>query len=164
MIKYTKQELSRKRREQAELAAFLKAHPLPKGVKTVDLKYPSHREKRVYDEDFELWFITGFGWVIPTLFIRAAGRRAAAGSSHRTYAVRVDNGGGCRVGIGPHVLRRLRVYVRKVRQAALAPLIALHHQGEVQANQSRDRISTRRMRNTYRNDDVGAVTRLLRGF
>jgi len=132
-----------------------KGNVLPTGVLASDLELADYKKRdkdeslRVdYDASFDLWFITSFGWVIPTLSIAAGGQR--------TYAVAIGEGGArpakpgaqCRVGRGPHVLEQLHVYVTHGRREALAPIIALKLQGEVGANETRDRISSRRAQGT----------------
>ena len=120
---------------------------LPDGILASDLKYPSGPQ-RVWGKDFELWFVTGFGWCIPTLTIRNASRRETRGYARRTYAVRVETGTPCRIGQGPHVTARVTVYASKKREKALAKYFALQTEGESVANQMRDRISTRRLRSS----------------
>lgn len=117
---------------------------LPEGILAADLKmdYKKDSEANDYPVDrFELWYTNGFGWVIPTLLINRARRGATA---DRTYAIAVD-GRGCRVGQGPHVLRQETVYVRPSRIAALQKYLDLKTKGEINANETRDRISSRRM-------------------
>jgi len=125
---------------------------LPKGLLLSDLKYPAgndHPKDLPWNEhSFELWLIAGFGWVIPTLSISRA--------RQRTYGICVGEGGTdkrppergaqVRVGNGPHVLERHTIYVRQSRMDVLAPFLELRRTGEVGANKTRDRISTRRMR------------------
>jgi hypothetical protein len=96
-----------------------------------------------------------FGWCIPTLLIRKASRGYGYGSQqpNRTYAVSIESGSVCRIGLGPHVKHRLRVWVRKGRTEALKPLLDLLLQGQENAGIIRDRISSRR-----------AQTALRRGF
>lgn len=116
---------------------------LPKGITSADLKYPGYEEgdARNYDErSFELWFTTGFGWVIPTLDITTSGRR---GMPRRTYAVTLK-GDVVRVGQGPHVTETVTVYVRLARVEALKPFTDLRTKGLAEAGQVRDRISSRR--------------------
>ena len=117
--------------------------PLPDGVRPSDLKYPSQHAEHLYKHDFDLWYVGGtFGWVVPTLGI-SNGR---GGYAPRTYAISITNGKPCRVGLGPHVQARLKVYVTKNNEARLRPIIELRGKGEVIAHTTRDRISTRRMR------------------
>lgn len=121
---------------------------LPDGILESDLKYPSGSQ-RIWGKDFELWHVIGFGWCIPTLHIRNAPRRTEGrGLARRTYAVRIDTGTPCRVGLGPHVTARVTVYASKKRERALAKYFALLNDGASAANQIRDRISTRRMRSS----------------
>lgn len=118
---------------------------LPKEIVEKDLKYPDYRDKDQLikeweDRTFELWYTTSLGWVIPTLLIRHSRRAERA---DRTYATTLD-GKACRVGLGPHVLRRVTVYVRESRRAALQKFLDLRRSGQVTSNQIRDRISSRR--------------------
>lgn len=132
--------------------------PLPLEFKADDLEFPSYKSNSSigYDEmhklgleyddlRFELWYVANFGWCIPTLLISKAGRRRPAGTPDRTYAIMVDGGRGCRIGRGPHVTAQLTVYVTKKNIERLRKFIDLRKQGQVQANETRDRISTRRM-------------------
>lgn len=125
---------------------------LPQGILASDFKFPAsgdHPRDLPWDEQhFALWFIMGFGWVMPTLAISRRGQR--------TYAVALGEGGTdkyppkrgaqVRVGLGPHVLEQHTVYVKQSRLKVLAPFLELRREGAVGANQTRDRISTRRMR------------------
>jgi hypothetical protein len=141
---------------------------LPDGIVLHDLKYPSYKlnvkndpnyfdYKAPYeDHSFELWFVPSLGWCIPTLGIRNPGRRSRPGAAPRTYAVKVSDGGVVRIGLGPHVAERVTVYVRKNRAEALAKFIALKNKGAVDANNIRDRISTRRAQ--------GALYRMEKGW
>jgi hypothetical protein len=132
---------------------------LPAGIKDSDLKAPNWdaddklaRGKDGYGLSFDLWYTPAMGWVIPTLQI-ARGRR---GYADRTYAVRVDGTGLCRVGQGPHVTAQHTVYVRESRANALAKYVTLLEQGTADSHQVRDRISTRRAQ--------GALYRMNRGW
>lgn len=121
-------------------------YELPKGCTAKDLVPPKWNAKirHLYADDFELWYTEKMGWVIPTLFIRNPGSRARDGAAPRTYAIAVNNGGTCRVGIGPHVLARHSVYVTEANKTRLQWLLDLKHDGAVRSNETRDRISTRR--------------------
>jgi hypothetical protein len=132
---------------------------LPAGIKATDLKYPKWdakdqlaRDDKGYSMSFELWYTPSMGWVIPTLQI-ARGKR---GYADRTYAVRVDGNGLCRVGQGPHVTEQVTVYVKESRREALAKYLTLQAEGTKDSNQVRDRISTRRAQ--------GAMYRIARGW
>ena len=134
---------------------------LPDAVKVTDLSYPSWKAKggaKHYSDpsthqsaDFELWYSTGFGWCIPTLSIGTS-RRANQGHSggERTYAVRVSTGETVRIGNGPHVTARVKVYVRVNRVEKLRALFELQNSGAERANTIRDRISTRRAQGAMR--------------
>lgn len=124
---------------------------LPKGIRPTDLKYPSFKSKdrinyekgdhgsltlyEVHDRKGNSW------WCIATLRIRKArlGR-----DGERTYAVRLSDGAPVRIGLGPHVKRKITVYVRQSRVEALQRYIDLHLSGAESAHQIRDRISSRR--------------------
>lgn len=134
---------------------------LPAGITEADMKYPkwdaAAKNKLARDEQgasisFDIWYTDAMGWVIPTLQI-ARGKR---GYADRTYAVRVDGGGLCRVGQGPHVKAMHTVYVREGRRKALDKFVKLLSEGQKDSNQVRDRISTRRAQ--------GALHRALRGW
>jgi hypothetical protein len=101
---------------------------------------------------FDLWHTERFGWCIPTLQIRhATARHVRAGATQdRTYAVAIDTGSVVRIGLGPHVTATHTVYVTEGRRAVLQPLIDLRSQGEGDAGDIRDRISTRRAQSAMR--------------
>lgn len=121
---------------------------LPAGLLSSDLKYPTTYPDRAHAADFELWYVTGFGWCIPTLRIRNASRRVreglGAGTPARTYAVRIETKGIVRIGLGPHVTFRTTVYGRKSRMKALRQYVELRDAGAGKAHMIRDRISSRR--------------------
>jgi len=125
----------------------MKKSTLPADIVASDLKWPKYEPgKRVvatltFDE------VTSFGWCIRTLGIRRSRR---ADRTDRTYAVRVSDGSTVRIGIGPHVLRTITVYVTEDRADALAKYTAMHNAGDVRANEIRDRISTRRAQGQLR--------------
>ncbi len=132
--------------------------PLPSLVVLKDLERPTYDE--LYGKakeavefpngEFELYYVERFGWVIPTLHIRNASRRSFNQNPARTYAVAVKDGSICRVGLGPHVKQTIRVFVRRSRLAALKPLLDLRSKGAEDANDVRDRISTRRAQGALR--------------
>lgn len=134
----------------------LKLYPnLPKYIRESDFKEPSYRGKdllgwehpareTVGSSSIELWHTERFGWVIPTLTIRNASyRHGGIGATRRTYAIGLD-GTPCRVGFGPHVTHQLRIYLKKSNVKRLQPMLDLIAEGQVKANDTRDRISTRR--------------------
>lgn len=133
--------------------------PLPKGLIVSDTKYPRNYKDHEYSADFELWHVGDWGWCIPTLMIRNVPRRRLTGTTvaPRTYAVRVDNGGLVRIGLGPHVKERVTVYGRKSRMAALKKFLDLRNEGAAKAGQVRDRISTRRARTALRGGMFGGI-------
>jgi hypothetical protein len=122
---------------------------LPAGVLKADLQYRKWNPRKKYESpvSFELWFTERFGWVIPTLFIRGARR---ADQQRRTYGVAVNGGEVVTVGLGPHVLETLTVYVYNDRRKALQQYLDLKVSGEGKAGEIRDRISTRRARTIAR--------------
>lgn len=136
------------------------APALPAGIIKSDLHYPKYTSEdalvKDYDrQSFEIWYTERMGWCVPTLLISRAGRRSAPGASDRTYATTLD-GSVVRIGLGPHVLAKHTVYVRASRESALEKFLALRDKGASDANQIRDRISTRRAQ--------GALYRMNRGW
>lgn len=103
---------------------------------------------------FELWFVDGWGWCIPTLLISNAGSRrvnsTGAGATKRTYAVRVDNRETVRIGLGPHVKGTYTVNVTKKSLPAMEKYFTLIQEGQTKAGQIRDTISTRRAQGAMR--------------
>ncbi len=134
---------------------------LPAYLKKGDLREPAWKSKDRIGWDravalglpsysggyIEFWYTESCGWVMPTLTISNA--RRGSGLARRTYAVGVD-GNHYRVGMGPHVLHQVVVYLRKSSLKRLMPLIDLLKSGEVNAHETRDRISTRRARTALR--------------
>lgn len=125
---------------------------LPTEILASDLAYPKYDnpdDKLDYTAGesgrFEMWYTEAFGWCIPTLVIKNAGRA----DTRRTYAVTLA-GNGCRIGHGPHVKKTVTVYVRKNRVAALQKFLDLLEQGKEMAGETRDRISSRRMNTSMR--------------
>lgn len=127
-----------------------KAIALPAGIKETDLTY-SWRSKDKLVDRFDMYYTERFGWVIPTLFIRKTRR---ADRADRTYATTLD-GKQCTVGLGPHVLRQVSVYVTEKRSKALQPFLDLKQKGAVDSNSIRDRISTRRAQTVLRRATMG---------
>lgn len=126
-------------------------YALPKNIKRADLKYPSNYKKAAYVESFsdltggsgfELWYTERFGWVVPTLFIhKARGEQA----THRSYGVALDGGYLVRVGNGPHILEKHKVYFTKKNKTRLKKNFeSVIRNGAIAAHDCRDRISTRR--------------------
>lgn len=126
---------------------------LPPGILPKDTQWQSSlsRDQRLWSEGDhgQLTFykisghLHGDFWVIETLLIARAGRRAAAGATDRTYAITLD-GRVMRVGLGPHVRAKVTVYLHQSRRAALQQYIDLHAKGIGDAMRIRDRISSRR--------------------
>lgn len=129
---------------------------LPKAIKKMDLKKVAFRSKdRITEkqreesglgwrEAFDMWYVDGdgFGWCIPTLLI-SHNRRSEHGS--RTYATTLE-GKQVRIGGGPHVQMKIVVHLKKSNYKRLQPILKLISEGKISANQTRDQISTRRMR------------------
>ena len=123
---------------------------LPPDIIVDDLKYPSdYKDLANNVGDYgQLTFHKingrkrGEEWVIATLLISRAGPRQR-GAADRTYAVTLD-GQIMRVGLGPHVKSTVTIYLRKSRMAVLQKYVDLHAKGGADANQIRDRISSRR--------------------
>ncbi len=145
--KYRLEDEARRAKEKAALSAFIKANPLPKGIAQSDLeRIPYDSKDQVPDSqwddrEFEIWLVKDWGWCIPTLLISSS-RRAA---TDRTYAVRISGQQQVRIGRGPHVLKTLTVYVRKSRLDAMQQYLDMRKGAKVEAHQTRDRISSRRL-------------------
>jgi hypothetical protein len=128
--------------------------PLPEGIKESDLKYPSYKSKDRMVADagnygsLTFYETSAFGWCLATLKISSS--RRGQRTTDRTYAVRVSDGAQVRVGAGPHVTRTITVYVRESRKVALKKYIEMFQQGQVDANTTRDRISSRRAEGALR--------------
>lgn len=118
--------------------------PLPAGAKKEDLLRPPPGSKDRVLATVELWCVEfrggELGWVAPALHIANARR----GQPRRVYATRVPEGSLCRVGHGPHVKGSVTIVVKQSSSERLSPLLALRLKGEIEANQVRDRISSRR--------------------
>jgi len=130
---------------------------LPPLIQAADLKYPAYDSKdrlaRGANNEFlgdhgQLIFykVTSFGWCIATLRI-SNGRH---GHAARTYAARISDGAQVRIGSGPHVTSTVTVYIRQSRVKALQKYIDQYNSGAVSANETRDRISSRRAEGTLR--------------
>jgi hypothetical protein len=131
---------------------------LPEGITLADLKYPDYKSpvKHLYDFDFEIWHTERFGWCIPTLTIAGVSGRARArniDAVRRTYAIAVNDGQQVRVGLGPHVKAHHQVYVTEANLARMQKFIDLQGKGAESANDTRDRISTRRLQTSMRRRD-----------
>lgn len=143
----------------------LTAPDLPPGVVAADMKYPETKYNRKtfkpirgtevlardHGDHGQLTFynVRGFGWCIGTLHIRNQSTRARQRHGEmeaRTYAVRVSDGGVVRIGLGPHVVGTVSIYIRESRVKDLQKYIDLYNSGSESAHQIRDRISTRRAR------------------
>jgi hypothetical protein len=120
-------------------------NPLPQGITEKDTQPRGGHTGRRYDLDFQLWFVTGMGWVIPTVLISRQSRRHRNldAATDRTYAVTLD-GKVCRVGAGPHVTEVVHVHVHDSHLKSLQRFIDLKREGAAKAGMIRDRISSRR--------------------
>jgi hypothetical protein len=159
---YKAQDKKRAKEAAAALAASLKKHPLPDGVTESDFAWPDYTKAATLDDpapdqygykngikEFELWYVTNFGWCIPTLLISKNTR--GNGYCDRTYAVRLDSTSLVRIGKGPHVLATHKVYVTKANKDRLAKhFLAAIQTGQQEAHETRDIISTRRARGAMR--------------
>lgn len=128
---------------------------LPEGIIESDLVYPRMKDgwnkkqadmpkyQVVNDKEFEIWYTERFGWCIPTLDIRNNTGRMSKAETRRTYGTTLD-GQTVSIGLGPHVLHHYRVYVTKATEARLQKFIDIKTQGLGKAQDTRDRISTRR--------------------
>lgn len=142
------------------------ARSLPEGVKASDLK-PPHYEQALSWRQAEELALTGsclyfyrtqsLGWVVLTLHISNPSRRQAPGTAARFYATSLKDKKVYTVGRGPHVLEELTVYVSQDNLERLMPLIELHKQGLTDANQIRDRISSRRAQGALRRSEYGSL-------
>ena len=81
-----------------------------------------------------------------------AGPAAGEHLSYREERER-KTGSQVRIGRGPHVKHCVKVYVTKKRLEKLQWLIDLYDSGQEGANETRDRISTRRARTANRRND-----------
>ena len=134
--------------------------PLPNKILETDLAYPKNAKRynaKTYisvEQRLTLHYTERFGWCVATLTIaRATGRRS--GMQDRTYALSLKGEGVVRVGLGPHVLRTITVYVHRKNKERLQWLLDLHNTGEAKAGDIRDRISTRRAQGALRRSAFG---------
>lgn len=135
-------------------AGATKTHPLPSYIQEKDLAFDYKKDKRPKEGfgygpndvpyQFTLHLTERFGWVVTTLLIRKAGRRHASGAQDRTYAWSLDNEKPCRVGLGPHILRTVRVEVKVGNAKRLQPLFDQYEKGMIATGNWRDRRSTGR--------------------
>lgn len=124
--------------------------PLPKGVVARDLKYPDWADRaKLETSEFTLHYTERFGWCVATLFIRRA-TRGRAHLADRTYAWSLKDACVVTVGLGPHVLRTVTVYVRADRLEALQFLVDAHQKGLGKAGEIRDVRSTRMAQGSMR--------------
>jgi len=157
--KYALEEKKEKAKKKLDAIKFARNHKLPKGVKPEDLvenweDRPTDAQTNLvdlrhitpdgYGNSFRMYLVKDWGWCIPTLLISNA--RHKSGFTDRSYAVRVKDGRTVRVGKGPHVEKEVYVHIKKSNFSRLKPIFKLMQSGAVDANQTRDRISTRMMR------------------
>jgi len=135
-----------------KLLVTVNADDLPPNVTVADLEYPTGnnidwetRKQLGLEELYDLVFYktSGLGWLIATLHIKNPSRRQR-GAAARTYAVGINDGKVYRVGLGPHVLKTITVYLSKTNLDRLGNYIRLWKQGLAEAGTVRDRISSRR--------------------
>jgi hypothetical protein len=160
--KYEAERKARHKKEIAELEKTLKKYPLPPGIEVEDLVYPlKYEDSEVLDDSmerysqyqlnkFELWNVEGArvnSWCIPVLLIS----KGRGNQPDRNYAIDVT-GGMCRIGRGPHVKVCVTVYVTKQNKKRLLEkgFLKLIRDGQTQAGQTRDQISTRRANTAMR--------------
>jgi hypothetical protein len=127
---------------------------LPPDVEPEDLKYPEpgrglpwERRKELGLEDlYSLTFyrVRDLGWVLCTLHISNPSRKAAAGTTARTYGIGVADGKVYTVGRGPHVTKEVEVYLSGDNLDRLSRYVDLWKKGMEDASAIRDRISSRR--------------------
>jgi hypothetical protein len=134
------------------------AIPLPAGILASDLVYPDGTRKdqfdprgRLEDRLFGLWYTERFGWCIPTLPIRGAGRQATP----RTYGYAIRDRQLVSLGRGPHVKATHTVYVKASRADALKPFLDLRDTGLEKAGEYRDGLSSRRAQTSLRRSMMG---------
>ena len=136
-------------------------YKLPKGITVKDCKYPSYKDKDQLNwqvgqhGQLDLHYTERFGWVITTLHISNASKRQrmAGINGSRSYGITVDGGQIVSVGLGPHVKASVTVYIRNSRTAKLQKFIDLYNKGMEDANNIRDRRSTRIAQTKQRNAD-----------
>jgi hypothetical protein len=134
---------------------------LPAGITAADLEHRCpHKSVAAYDKwreankllaypqprSLTLYNTERFGWIVTTLLIKSGTRRNV---SDRSYGVTLD-GQLVRVGFGPHVRRKIEVYLRESRMTDLQPFLDLYNQGLERAHESRDTLSTRRAQGSLR--------------
>lgn len=138
---------------------------LPEGILKSDFKrvipyIPSKKGaevKHLYEFDFEIWYTERFGWCIPTLTIQGVSSRIRArrpDAVRRTYGVAIKDGQQVRMGLGPHIKEHHQVYVTEANVDRLQKYIDLAHTGEAKAQETRDVISTRRLRSSMRRQQL----------
>jgi hypothetical protein len=147
------EDKKRLQKENEELDASIATYPLPDGLHKSDI----HRKWMVYEnrpkhaylvegeyQSLEFWYVAAFGWCIPTLSINKNNYHTLRTGSYRTYAVTMK-GAQVRIGFGPHVLAKHTIDVSVNNVSRLREkFLALLQSGQVGANETRDRISTRR--------------------
>ena len=152
---------------------YTKSGKLRKGSKPYHEVVAQGKDGSTYGyHEYELWYTERFGWVIPTLLIS----RSKGSTPDRYYGITIgdekpdysrsaaerrdrERGQQVRIGKGPHVLHQVSVYIRKDRIEKLQFLIDLYNQGQISANDTRDRISTRRARTASRRSAFGDMFR-----
>jgi hypothetical protein len=159
-------------KNMTKTATTTKTAALPLGLLKSDLEYPTMGDNLPWDQcrperTYTLHLVkeTSTGktqWHIATLHISNApkGRRAAAHSNSRTYSIGVDTQTTYCIGIGPHILKTVEVYLKKSNVDRMGKLTDLYTKGLEAASMIRDRRSTRAAntaarRAAYRSDLAG---------
>lgn len=99
------------------------------------------------------------GWVLTTLHIsNASSRQRARGiEAERYYAIGVSDSKVYTVGRGPHVKKEISVYIKPSNIDRLRKYLNLYAKGMEDANQIRDRISSRRAQGALRRSGAGGL-------
>lgn len=97
-------------------------------------------EIELYGKSLTFYRTTAFGWVLCTLDIS----KGKAGREKRTYAIGCVDGKQYRVGGGPHVQKKIEVYIKASNYERVSKFVELWLQGMEGSGAIRDRISSRR--------------------
>ena len=131
---------------------------LPPGITEADLKWPKYEDSIPWEKrkelgledlhSFKFYLVKGRkdrGWVLTTLLIGTASRRARAGATtDRYYGIEVGTESIVRIGKGPHVLKEIEVHLSNKNIERLTKYVELWRKGMADAGSIRDRISSRR--------------------
>lgn len=120
----------------------------PKGIKESDTVWPKYNKKTYtpVKQTYEFYKTERFGWVMLVLHIRNASsnQKARGIDTQRSYAICIESGKICTVGLGPHVKEKFTLHVTEKNEERLEEYIKLFCEGSETANSIRDRISSRR--------------------